>query len=29
MNNLQSKLDKAALALEPILWEVLKEIEEN
>jgi hypothetical protein len=26
---LQEKLDEAALALEPVLWEILKEIEEN
>jgi hypothetical protein len=29
MKSLQEKLDEAALALEPILWETLKEIEEN
>jgi hypothetical protein len=29
MKTLQEKLDEAALALEPILWETLKEIEEN
>jgi len=27
--SLQEKLDEAAKALEPILWETLKEIEEN
>jgi len=26
---LQEKLDEAALALEPVLWEILNEIEEN
>ena len=26
---LQEKLDESAKALEPILWEILKEIEEN
>lgn len=26
---LQEKLDETALALEPVLWEILKEIEEN
>ncbi len=26
---LQEKLDEASLALEPVLWEILKEIEEN
>ena len=29
MKTLQEKLDESAKALEPILWEVLKEIEEN
>jgi hypothetical protein len=29
MKSLQEKLDEAAKALEPILWETLKEIEEN
>ncbi len=29
MKSLQQKLDEAAKALEPILWETLKEIEEN
>jgi hypothetical protein len=29
MKSLQDKLDEAAKALEPILWETLKEIEEN
>ena len=29
MKTLQEKLDEAALALEPELWEILKEIEEN
>ena len=29
MKTLQVKLDEAALALEPVLWEILKEIEEN
>jgi hypothetical protein len=29
MKTLQEKLDEAAKALEPILWETLKEIEEN
>jgi hypothetical protein len=29
MTTLQDKLDAAALALEPVLWEILKEIEEN
>jgi hypothetical protein len=29
MKTLQEKLDEAALALEPILWETLKEIEEK
>jgi hypothetical protein len=29
MGNLQEKLDDAALALEPILWELLDEIEKN
>jgi hypothetical protein len=27
MSNLQQKLDEAALALEPILWELLDEID--
>jgi hypothetical protein len=27
MKTLQEKLDEAALALEPILWEILDEIE--
>jgi hypothetical protein len=27
MSNLQQKLDEAALALEPILWDLLNEIE--
>ena len=26
---LQEKLDETALALEPVLWEILNEIEEN
>jgi hypothetical protein len=25
----KEKLDEASLALEPVLWEILKEIEEN
>jgi hypothetical protein len=29
MTTLQDKLDAAALALEPVLWELLDEIEEN
>lgn len=29
MKTLQEKLDEAAIALEPVLWETLKEIEEN
>lgn len=29
MKSLQEKLDEVAIALEPILWETLKEIEEN
>ena len=29
MKNLQDKLDLAAKELEPILWELLDEIEEN
>lgn len=29
MKTLQEKLDEAALALEPVLWELLDEIEEN
>lgn len=29
MKSLQEKLDEAAKALEPILWETLKEIEES
>lgn len=29
MKTLQEKLDEAALALEPILWELLEEIEEK
>ena len=29
MKTLQEKLDEAAKALEPILWEVLNEIEED
>lgn len=29
MKTLQEKLDEAALALEPILWEILEEIEEK
>ena len=29
MKNLQDKLDLAAKELEPILWELLNEIEEN
>jgi hypothetical protein len=29
MNTLQEKLDRAAKELEPILWELLNEIEEN
>jgi hypothetical protein len=29
MKTLQEKLDEAAIALEPVLWELLNEIEEN
>jgi hypothetical protein len=29
MKTLQEKLDESALALEPILWELLNEIEET
>jgi hypothetical protein len=29
MNTLQEKLDRAAKELEPILWELLNEIEEK
>jgi hypothetical protein len=29
MKTLQEKLDESAKALEPILWELLDEIEEN
>ena len=29
MKTLQEKLDEAAKALEPVLWEVLNEIEED
>jgi hypothetical protein len=29
MKTLQEKLDESAKALEPILWELLNEIEEN
>ena len=29
MKTLQEKLDEAALALEPVLWEILNEIEEK
>ena len=29
MKTLQEKLDAAALELEPVLWELLNEIEEN
>jgi hypothetical protein len=29
MKTLQEKLDESALALEPILWELLNEIEEK
>ena len=29
MKTLQEKLDEAALALEPVLWDLLDEIEEN
>ena len=29
MGNLQEKLDEIALELEPILWDILNEIEEN
>jgi hypothetical protein len=29
MKTLQEKLDAAALELEPILWDLLNEIEEN
>ena len=29
MKDLQEKLDKSAKACEPILWELLNEIEEN
>jgi len=29
MGNLQEKLDEVALELEPILWDILNEIEEN
>ena len=29
MKTLQEKLDEVALELEPVLWELLNEIEEN
>lgn len=29
MKTLQEKLDDAALVLEPVLWDLLNEIEEN
>jgi len=29
MKTLQEKLDEAALALEPVLWDLLDEIEES
>jgi hypothetical protein len=29
MKTLQEKLDEAAIALEPVLWDLLDEIEEN
>lgn len=29
MKDLQTKLDEVALVLEPVLWELLNEIEEN
>ena len=29
MKTLQQKLDESAIALEPILWDLLNEIEEN
>ena len=29
MKTLQEQLDESAIALEPILWELLNEIEEN
>lgn len=29
MKTLQEKLDETALALEPVLWKILNEIEEN
>ena len=29
MKTLKEKLDESAIALEPILWELLNEIEEN
>jgi hypothetical protein len=29
MKTLQQKLDESAISLEPILWELLNEIEEN
>ena len=29
MKTLQEKLDESAIALEPILWDLLNEIEEN
>jgi hypothetical protein len=29
MKTLQEKLDEAAIALEPVLWELLNEIEEK
>ena len=29
MKTLQEKLDETALAREPVLWEILNEIEEN
>ena len=29
MKTLQAKIDETALALEPVLWEILNEIEEN
>ena len=29
MKTLQEKLDEAAIVLEPVLWDLLNEIEEN
>ena len=29
MKTLQEKLDEAAIALEPVLWDLLDQIEEN